>query len=167
MVARSIVVLALVASGVAGGIYLYDHQEPLCPACFREMHSVTQYSIHLDSGEVVDACCPRCGLAFQAGRSDVAFVTVADFNSKTALSVEEAFYVEGSRVHMCCSGEPVRKDSEGATYRLVMDRCMPSLVAFATLEEARRFAELKGGEVRDYASLFPETSGSRAAPATH
>lgn len=165
MVARLFVAVVLVAAGVFGGVYLYNHQAAVCPGCLRTMHPVTQFSVHLGSGEVIDACCPRCGMAVQTGLSDVVGATVADFNSKTALAAEEAFYVEGSRIHMCCSGEVVRKDIEGGMYQLVMDRCMPSIVAFATLEDARRFVEMRGGEVRSYADLLAGVPEQVTVPA--
>ena len=125
------------------------------------MHKVTTCRLSLSGGEVVEVCCPRCGLYLQEGRNDIVKTEVADFNSGAFLEAEKAYYVEGSSVHLCCSGGDVQKDRAGISYERTWDRCLPSLVAFKSEEEAEQFIQRHGGALKVYAELTIEDEEAR------
>ena len=161
MIIRIVLSLIIVAGACVAGFYLYDLQESVCSVCNRPMHKVTTCRLSLSSGEVVEVCCPRCGLYFRRGRDDIEKSEVADFNSGVFLEAEKAYYVEGSSVHLCCSGGDVQKDRAGVQYERTWDRCLPSLVAFDTDEEAEQFIQKHGGTLTVYAELTIEDAEAR------
>ncbi len=160
MTKRILQVAVALAVVVAAGFFFFygaiDSPEE-CDVCYRPMHAETFYRIHLANGETKDACCPRCGLRFQEGRDDVVGVEVTDFYSRKLLDATSAFYVEGSPVHFC-SHAALQEDRSGAQYEVAWDRCLPSLVGFASREDAEEFQSENGGTVRSYDELLAEHS---------
>ena len=145
-------VVALLAGG---GYYLTYQEDVLCDLCGRHLHQEVSYKIHLSSGEVLYACCPRCGLNAQKGKDDVVATEVADFTTSELFPAEEAYFVEGSRVQLCRHDESESgRDQTGILYTMVWDRCLPSLVAFRTHEEAEQFRGQNGGQIKTYAQLL-------------
>ncbi|HSF15033.1 MAG TPA: hypothetical protein VLK65_05730 [Vicinamibacteria bacterium] len=155
-IAGAAVALALVG---AAGAFLYTQISGTadCDVCYRPLHAETYYRIHLANGDSMDVCCPRCGLRFQEGRTDVARTEVTDFDSKEQIDAGEAFYVEGSPVHFC-SHSAVQEDRSGTQYQVAWDRCLPSLIAFATREAALAFQAKHGGIIKTYEELLAEDS---------
>jgi len=148
--------LTLVA---ALGAFLYTTYAPSdrCDVCYRPLHKQTYYRIHLSDGKMLDVCCPRCGLRFQAGRKDVVGTEVTDFDTKRLVHADKAFYVEGSPVHFC-SHEPLEEDRSGTQYEVAWDRCLPSLIAFESKASATAFQAENGGAVKTYDELLQEGS---------
>lgn len=130
--------------------------ESVCEICRRPLHPATIYRIQLTSDETVEVCCPRCGLHFQNTLSDVKGTEVADFESGVLLPAEEAIYVVGSEVHLCCSSERLREDRAGGQYLLSWDRCLPSVVAFKDRTRARLFQAEKGGYLSSHDELVAQ-----------
>ena len=159
MAKRILQALAALALVAAVGTILYDQwDEPdKCDVCYRSMHQATFYRIHLGSGESKDVCCPRCGLRFQEGRDDVVATEVTDFYTRQHIDATVAFYVEGSPVHFC-SHASVREDRSGGQYEVAWDRCLPSLIAFASREAAQKFQKENGGDIKTYPELLAEHS---------
>jgi hypothetical protein len=148
-------VVLLVLAGV--GIFLLTRSfADTCQVCGRPLHARMLYRIHLADGTTEQVCCARCGLHFQRLHDDVRSAEVADFATGDMMSVDEAYFVEGSSVHPCASEELMRHDRSGAQYKLDWDRCLPSLVAFGRLEQAEAFRDRNGGEIRSYAELLQE-----------
>jgi nitrous oxide reductase accessory protein NosL len=81
---------------------------------------------------------------------------VSDFFHRRRLDAPKAFYVEGSSVHLCCGEMAPRRDAEGGQYVVAWDRCLPSLVAFETREDAETFRRQNGGTLKTYAELLKE-----------
>ena len=123
-----------------------------CDICRRQIHKATLYRIQLQDGTIQQTCCPRCGLHFEEGRQDVVRREVADFTSGEMMKAQDAFYVEGSSVHLCCSQLGAR-DQSGRQYALQWDRCLPSLVAFRSSEAAEQFRQEKGGAIKSFGQL--------------
>jgi hypothetical protein len=127
-----------------------------CQVCHRPLHGRTAYRVHLQDGATEEVCCPRCGLRFQKTSGGVRSVEVADFGTGKMMDARDAYFVEGSSVHPCTSGDAVKHDRTGAQYTLDWDRCLPSLIAFRTLDAAEAFRAEKGGKIRSYPQLLEE-----------
>ncbi|MDA2915143.1 hypothetical protein MYX77_14545, partial [Acidobacteriia bacterium AH_259_A11_L15] len=80
-----------------------------------------------------------CGLtlAAQTGQR-VEILEVTDYVSGRRRPAQQAYYVEGSQVEVC-STPRLKVDQTRTPYVRLFDRCSPSLLAFATEENARDF----------------------------
>ena len=154
---RDIVVtlIALLAMGVTSFFaYRYEQRREtagMCPFCDRMVHPVTAYRLTVD-GRVLAACCPRCGMRAQVdqekGKPRQAWAT--DVNTGESVTAESATYVEGGDVQYCTHGNPsVAREPQGVSVRQY-DRCLPTLVAFKTLQEAEAYQQQHGGRVLSY-----------------
>jgi len=141
----AIVVGLLLAALVAGGFWLLRHGgHEECSVCRREIHAQSRAVVEVN-GQREAVCCARCAvtLAHQRGKS-VRLVQVADYSTERMLRPEDAVYVEGSRVVLCATHEPMMDPTKHAMER-VFDRCEPSLYAFARRADADAFAQQNGG----------------------
>lgn len=155
-VARQIVAILLPLALLGGvGYYLIQQEHLDCDICSRHLHEEASYKIYLSSGKVLDACCARCGLRFERSNDDVVSAEVADFTTGEFVPADEAFYVEGSLVRLCAH-DLAKRDGMGVLYRLVWDRCLPSLLAFETREQAKFFRRQNGGEIKTYPQVIEE-----------
>lgn len=122
----------------------------LCRVCERGMHKGVTYRLELEKG-IEDACCPRCGMHYQLehpGKAKRALAT--DLNSGQFIAAEAATYVEGGDVAYCTMhSTPVERHPQGVAVR-EFDRCLPTLVAFRTRQEADIYRQSHGGDVLDY-----------------
>ncbi len=101
--------------------------EETCPVCYAPVTYRTQVVIHLESGEQQHACCPHCGLHLLARtQGQVSMALVRDFLHFHMLDAQTATYLAGPDLVVCCQ---------------------PSVLAFATREEAERFQRGFGGQV--------------------
>ena len=148
--------LVLVVALVTLAVYQHSQNNNLCDACHRTMRDETHYQIAHTDGTLSELCCPRCGLRHQATLTDVAKSEVADYHTGRMFAAKEAFFVEGSDVHACDHHQLVQEDRSGSQYALTWDRCLPSLVAFVSEEQARKFREDHGGQLRHYDELVAE-----------
>ena len=154
--ARQIVAILLPVALLGGvGYYLSQQGHLDCDICSRHLHEEITYKIYLSGGEVLEACCPRCGLRFERSNDDVVSAQVADFTTGEFVPAEEAFYVEGSLVELCAH-DLAQRDGMGVLYRLVWDRCLPSLLAFETRQQAELFRRQNGGEIKTYSHVIEE-----------
>ncbi len=157
MATRILMLAALL--GLAGSVgyftYLQLGPQGECEICHRPVHEATAYEIHLEDGTCEKACCPRCGLRFQKGRTDVASAEVTDFDTGQRLDANHAFFVEGSSVNLCRS-RMFEKDRSGVQYQLTWDRCMPSLIAFKDRESVESFRRDYGGVIKTYEEILEE-----------
>ncbi len=157
MATRILMLAALL--GLAGSVgyftYLQLGPQGECEICHRPVHEATAYEIHLEDGTCEKACCPRCGLRFQKGRTDVASAEVTDFDTGQRLDANHAFFVEGSSVNLCHS-KTLETDRSGVQYQLTWDRCMPSLIAFKDRESVESFRRDYGGVIKTYEEILEE-----------
>jgi hypothetical protein len=158
---REIVVtlVALVAIGVTSFFaYRYEHRREttgMCPFCDRIVHPVTAYRLKV-GGHMVAACCPRCGMHAQVnqeqGKPSAAWAT--DVNTGESVAAESATYVEGGDVQYCThSNQPMTREPHGVSMR-EYDRCLPTLVAFKTQQEAEAYQQQHGGRVLSYSQAL-------------
>jgi hypothetical protein len=132
----------------------------LCRICEREIHPGVRADLTLVSGRQVAACCPRCALHYRQRDGDaVRAIEVTDRAGGRRLPIESAFLVEGSDETPCLQHPPIL-DETRTPMHLCYDRCMPSLIAFASAAAAQAFVEEHGGVLHP-----PGTLPEIAAPA--
>jgi hypothetical protein len=127
-----------------------------CAVCGRDECGNVTFTLHLQGGRSVETCCPRCGLhAIEQRRLEVASLEVRDFDTARTIDARAAFYVEGSDVSPCSSmhGASPPRDERGCCLRTVYDRCLPSVLAFASSARAAEFARGHGGTVRSLGEI--------------
>lgn len=124
----------------------------VCAVCGRPECRAMVFSIHLQDGKTVRTCCPRCGLRYiETNHAKVASLTARDFETARTIDATQAVYVDGSDVTPCMAmGGAAPKDDFGSAPKPVYDRCTPSLIAFASRENARKFADRHGGMIRTF-----------------
>jgi DeoR/GlpR family transcriptional regulator of sugar metabolism len=87
------------------------------------------FIIRRTDGQTHTACCAHCGLMMLMSTEGVASVLTTDFLYGRTVSARSAAYVVGSGVHLCCA---------------------PSVLSFASADDAERFARGFGGTVMAY-----------------
>lgn len=134
----TLVLMAVLASCSATG--------DVCWVCQREITPRVRVTLALEDGRRVHACCPRCALHYGAESGPgVRRIDVSDYASQATLDLKQAFLVEGSDETPCLKHHHAVTDGTGAPMHVCYDRCMPSLIAFASRESAAAFQEEHGG----------------------
>jgi hypothetical protein len=123
----------------------------MCPFCDRVVHPVTAYRLKVGD-RMVAACCPRCGMHAELnqmpGKPAAAWAT--DVTTGESVAADSATYVEGGDVQYCTHGDqPMARESHGVSVR-EYDRCLPTLAAFKTQQEAETYQQQHGGRVLSY-----------------
>jgi hypothetical protein len=147
--------VAMVAFLLAGTASCGRLRTATCSQCGRDECKNLAVTIALANGGSVETCCPRCALRYIAEkRPAVTTIAVRGFADARTLDARKAFYVEGSDAHPCATRERAPAvDDRGCCLKAVYDRCEPSLVAFASVEQAASFARDHGGFVRAFDEL--------------
>ena len=156
--------IALLGAIAVGAWYVLVDRPPAdCQICGRPIHT-TMDTVAEENGKKLYACCPRCAitLAVQTGRH-VRLVQVTDFDTRKALDPAKAYYVEGSQVNVCSSPQ-MMPGQERVPYERTFDRCSPSVIAFATEDEARAFIIKNGGALKRLDQLMQEEAARTAEP---
>jgi hypothetical protein len=138
--------------------YRYEQRREtvgMCPFCDRMVHPVTAYKLMVNGHEMA-ACCPRCGMHAQLnqeqGKPGQAWAT--DVTTGEKVAAESATYVEGGDVQYCTHGDqPMTRQPNGVSMR-EYDRCLPTLAAFKTPQEAETYHQQYGGRVLSYAEAL-------------
>lgn len=140
----------ITALGVWAYLSVSRPRADLCRVCDRNLHAGVTYRLELASGHE-DACCPRCGMHYQIehpGAAKKAWAT--DVKSGTFIAAGTASYVEGGDVAYCTMhSTPIAREPQGVAVR-EYDRCLPSLVAFRSKQEAEDYQKQHGGQVLTY-----------------
>jgi len=100
-----------------------------CMMCQSEIPERTQFTLQLENGERLQACCPHCGLMMLSHRTGVQSALARDFLYGRILNALEAFYVVESRIATCCA---------------------PSVLCFHDAASAADFQRGFGGSVLNY-----------------
>jgi hypothetical protein len=150
----AIITAGALAAMAAVGLWSYRSvtrpPQDLCRVCNRVLHAGVTYRLELASG-TENACCPRCGLHYQIehpGAVKKAWAT--DLDSGEFIPAEAAFYVEGGDIVYCAvHSAALERQPQGVSVR-EFDRCLPTLVAFRTQQEAETYQHQHGGRVLNY-----------------
>lgn len=119
---------------VHGGVTLPEERVgskpaiPSCHLCGMPVPGRTSFTVQVESGELFHACCPHCGFLMmpQIEPRSVVSALTRDFLYGRTMNVAQAFYVLDSGVSLCC---------------------VPSLLCFASRDDAVRFQKGFGGTV--------------------
>jgi len=136
----------------------------VCDVCRRDECAALAFRIEYEDGGVQQTCCPRCGshaVAESEGRR-VARLLARDFATGSSIDAREAFYVEGSDLEHCAAARKAPSSADCCRV-LEYDRCLPSLVAFATPDQATAFVGDHGGWLRRFEDLHFGERVPRAA----
>jgi DNA-binding Lrp family transcriptional regulator len=108
---------------------------PNCPICDKPITRAHPYKITVEN-EVIETCCEHCGLMMHKRLEDrkVAALTY-DFITENPISALNAYYVVGSSAIPCCS---------------------PSVIPFASKEDAEKFKKGFGGKVMTFIEAYNE-----------
>lgn len=151
--------------GAAGGAWYALRELPpaFCQIDDRPIHGNMHTLVTVD-GKHLHACCARCPLTLMSQEHlQVEILEVSDYVSGRRLPAAEAYYVEGSRVEVC-SGPRLNREEGLTPYARLFDRCAPSLLAFARVEDARAFQAENGGVVKRLDELLREAATAPASP---
>lgn len=149
------VMIVLAILGIAASFFFLVQSgwiaagNPVCFVCQRPLHPSQTFVVLSQTGREHRACCPRCGLRFVIESNGKAS-QATDFSNGKLIPAESAFYLEGSDLMQCCGSTTMRTDG-GMICETHYDRCLPSLVAFATLQNARAYRHEQGGRLLDLA----------------
>ncbi len=140
--------LSFVFIGLVFGSCSADKEE--CSFCIIKMPHKSK-AVVLVEGESTPrrACSITCALTHQRTMGKkVRFLRVSDFLSGKTLDPQKAFYVEGSDVNPCKehAKSPVFSEFRTPLY-LDWSRYEPTVLAFATREDAEKFQKEHGGRV--------------------
>ena len=108
---------------------LSDQSRPPCVLCERVVPYRTAVKIRTVDGQTLHACCAHCGLLALNERVGVASALARDFLYGRMVNVRQAAYLFDSSVSACC---------------------VPSVLCFATDDDARRFQTGFGGQTRTF-----------------
>lgn len=122
----------------------------ICSVCQRPLHQAQTFTMLSRNQGELRACCPRCGLRFVI-ESGARELQATDFSSGKLITADRAFYLEGSDLMQCCGSATMRTEI-GTVCEMHYDRCMPSLMAFASFQEAQAFQQRHGGRLIDLAT---------------
>lgn len=134
-----------------------------CPICRRHEHGDSVVKLQAEGEGVIEACCLSCALSYGRQKSKrVTIVSVTDHETGKPLDPEKATFVVGSEVSPCThTTEQLRTEQEALP--VLWDRCLPSILAFASRESADAFRTQHGGQVRSLQQVRAESATSRGS----
>jgi DNA-binding Lrp family transcriptional regulator len=129
---------------VHGGVTLAERRSQLdaqsCALCHMGVQSRTAFVIQAENGDRVSACCPHCGVLLLHDTPSAVSVLAKDFLYGRTINAAQAFYLVDSSVSACC---------------------VPSVLCFASHNDAERFQTGFAGTIMDFAGLKLHLSGHR------
>jgi len=105
-----------------------------CPICDKPITRAYPYRITVEEYKVIEACCEHCGFLLHSKYEEkhVSAITY-DFITENPVSALNAWYVVGSSAVPCCS---------------------PSVIPFASKEDAEKFKNGFGGKVMNFIDAY-------------
>lgn len=100
--------------------------EALCAMCNKPASERTIFIVQFKDGEQKRACCAHCGLMIQSQSKNTWQSLTADYLYGHMVSANQAIYVLGSELNICC---------------------VPSVLSFGSQQEAEKFQRGFGGSL--------------------
>lgn len=126
-----------------------------CVLSAREIHpGMAVRLVVADGGPSGKSCCLRCAISYslQTGKT-VRILWVTDYSTHKRIAAAGAYYVTGSNVAPCLGPAQEATSSRRECIVRGWDRCSPSSLPFATLDEARAFLQAHGGHIQTFAEV--------------
>jgi hypothetical protein len=138
----------LVAAGILASGYqvVKAREQASCSICRRHINKRARVVAEIGGRRRV-ICCAHCARTEgQQENKPVRFLKVTDYTTGDALTPEQAWLVDGSRLMACAHGMAVTDESKHAE-QMVFDRCSPGTFAFRDRQKADAFVAENGGRV--------------------
>lgn len=133
-----------------------------CPICRRHEHGDSIVRLQAKGEGAMEVCCLSCALSYARQTSKpVTILSVTNHETGKALQPDSATFVVGSDVSPC-THDAQQLRIEGEALPVQWDRCLPSILAFASAESAEAFRTEHGGRIRSLQQVRAETASSRA-----
>ena len=117
-----------------------------CAMCNKTISERTVFIVHLESDEQKRACCAHCGLMIQSRAKDVSQSLTADYLHGHIISANQAHYLLGSQVVICC---------------------MPSVLSFGSRLDAEKFQKGFDGTIANMDEAIQYLHGMMHAHQNH
>lgn len=101
----------------------------VCDLCGAPMSGRSTVIIRLTDNKQLKGCCPHCGLVLMETYTNIASVVITDFLLGQVTSIKKATFLIESELKTCCA---------------------PSILAFASPNDAIRFQRGFGGRLADF-----------------
>jgi len=136
---------------LALSVWACGAQAAECDICGRHEFSALAFRVEYADGGVLHTCCPRCASHAVAQHPDrrIAKLTAHDFSTGEEIDARTAVYLDGSDFEHCTAPKEERTSPATAT-TLAYDRCLPSLIAFASTADAEAFRREHGGRIESF-----------------
>jgi len=154
--AAALILLAAMILPAAGCQWLDALLGPnRCVLSDRPIRADVAVRVAVDGGKQCEACCLRCAVTYaeQYGKR-VRVLWVTDYPTGRRLNPERATYVTGSDVNRCMGPPEEASVGRRETNTMVWDRCAPSSIAFAKLEDAEAFQRIHGGRIQTFSEVI-------------
>lgn len=133
-----------------------------CPICHRHEHKESMVKLRAEGERPSEACCLSCALTYGRQTSKaITILSVTDHDSGKPLEPDNASFVVGSDVSPCTHPHTeMQVGAERESYAVRWDRCLPSILAFASRESAGEFRTQHGGRLRNLQEVRDEVAAS-------
>ncbi|MFI5396025.1 MAG: hypothetical protein ACHQ9S_10870 [Candidatus Binatia bacterium] len=131
-----------------------------CPICLRHEHKESMVKFQAEGERAGQACCLSCALTYgRQVHKKVTILAVTDHGSGKDLAPEQATFVVGSDVSPC-THTMMHMGAEKQEYPVHWDRCLPSILAFPSVDAADAFRAEHGGRLRSLKELIEQATSS-------
>ena len=133
-----------------------------CPICRRHEHGDSVVKLQAQGEGVIEACCLSCALSYGRQTSKpVTILSVTNHETGKPLQPDTATFVVGSDVSPCTHNAQQLR-IEGNALPVQWDRCLPSILAFASRAPADAFQAQHGGTLRSFKELKQQAAENQA-----
>jgi len=133
-----------------------------CPICHRHEHGDSVVKLEVKGEGVIEACCLSCALSYgRQTAKPVTIISVANHETGKPLAPDSATFVVGSDVSPCTHNAQQLR-IEGDALPVQWDRCLPSILAFASPAAADAFHLQHGGTLFSLQELQQQASKEQA-----
>jgi hypothetical protein len=133
-----------------------------CPICLRHEHGDSVVRLKVEGEGVIEACCLSCALSYgRQSAKPVSIVSVMNHETSKPLDPEAATFVLGSDVSPCTHNTQQLRLA-GEALPVQWDRCLPSILAFASRQAAEWFGAQHGGRLRSFQELRQQAAENQA-----
>ena len=162
----ALLVVGLTAGIAAPRVWRWVTAPPAgyCPCCHRHAHKESSVTFRAEGERVTEVCCLSCALNYgRQAHKAVTIVSVTDHESRKSLDPSAATFVVGADVSPCTHIETTMQvGPEREAYPVRWDRCLPSILAFASRESAEAFRSEHGGRLRSLQELLQKAASDES-----